>query len=331
MLYDLNVPWSSTQSPQELQRTVYFLSELGYNVLALNHIISGPLPSQIVNPIPSTPPFTVPANVSLLRRCTLIMSDPNLNYRLPSLAAEYDILALRPTTEKAFLSACLNLAEHSIISLDMTQRHPFPFKPKPFMTAVNRGVRFEISYAQATLEDSVSRRNFISNCLAIIRATKGRGLIISSEAKNALAVRGPADVINLMAVWGLGTERGTQAQELNPRAVVVNEGLKRTSYKGVVDVIAGGVREVSEGQERDAQPGGNRSKNEKANGKRKLEGPQRSGDSTPPISKRQAKKLRLEALKAGKNSGSPGLDSKDTSAVSTPRDGSSTAGYNSAG
>ncbi|KAH8813129.1 RNase P subunit p30-domain-containing protein [Xylogone sp. PMI_703] len=314
MLYDLNVPWSSTQSPQELQRTISFLSELGYNVLALNHIISGPLPAQITNPIPETQSFSIPPKVTLLRRCTLIISDPNLNYRLQAVAAAYDILALRPTTEKAFMSACLSIPDHSIISLDMTQRHPFPFRPKPFMTAVNRGVRFEISYAQATLEDTVSRRNFISNCLSIIRATKGRGLIISSEARSALAVRGSHDVINLMAVWGLGTERGTQALELNPRAVVVNEGLKRTSYKGVVNVVDGGVREVSNEEAADGM------KNKKADGKRKLDGSQQSGDGTPPISKRQAKKQRLEALKAAKGTGSPNRDARDKSGASTPMD-----------
>ncbi|RFU28194.1 hypothetical protein B7463_g8146, partial [Scytalidium lignicola] len=328
MLYDLNIPWSSTQNPQELQRTVSFLSELGYNVLALNHIISGPLPSRITNPIPESPAFPIPPKVSLLRRCTLVISDPTLNHRLSALAAAYDILALRPTTEKAFLSACLNTTEHSVISLDMTQRHPFPFKPKPFMTAVNRGIRFEISYAQATLEDTVSRRNFISNCLAIIRATKGRGLIISSEAKSALAVRGPADVVNLMAVWGLGTERGMQALELNPRAVVVNEGLKRTSYKGVVNVIEGGVREVSNGQEKSTGDG---LKNKKADGKRKLDHSQRDGDATPPISKRQAKKQRLEALKASKNTQLPGGEIRDTSVASTPIDTDSTPGDTSNG
>ncbi|KAF8846888.1 PHP domain-like protein, partial [Acephala macrosclerotiorum] len=241
MLYDLNVPWSPNQDPAQLQRTISFLSEVGYSALALNHTLTNPLPAQVTNPIPTIIP-NLPPKTTILRRCTLVISDPSLNHRLPNLASAYDILALRPTTEKAFLSACQSLTDHSIISLDMTQKFPFHFKPKPFMTAVNRGIRIEICYAQATMGDASSRRNFISNCLGILRATSGRGLVVSSEATSVLGVRAPADVLNLLSVWGLGKDRGTEALDVNPRAVVVNEGIKRSGFRGVVDIIDGGDR-----------------------------------------------------------------------------------------
>jgi ribonuclease P/MRP protein subunit RPP1 len=322
MLYDLNVPWSSTQDPSELQRTISFLSELGYDVVALNHIITGTLPSQVVNPIPQTPPFKVPSKITLLRRCTVHLSDPSLNHRLPALSSAYDILAVRPTSEKAFLAACLNLTEHSIISLDLTQRFPFHFKPKPLMTAVNRGIRFEICYAQAKMEDEGARRNFISNCLGIMRATKGRGLIVSSEAKAALGVRAPADVINLMAVWGLGREKGLESLTVNPRSVVMNERIKRTSFRGVIDVIDGGERELkkdtqtgAEGKDKEISTSASEV-GKKGKGKRKMEDKEANGDTTTQISKRQAKKMRLEALKAEKELSSQGKEatsSKDSS------------------
>jgi ribonuclease P/MRP protein subunit RPP1 len=320
MLYDLNVPWSATQNPLELQRMISFLSESGYDILALNHIITGTLPTQIINPIPRAPPFAIPSKTTLLRRCTLHISDPSLNHRLPALSSAYDILALRPTTEKAFLAACLNIADHSIISLDLTQRFPFHFKPKPLMTAVNRGIRFEICYAQATMEDAGPRRNFISNCLGLLRGTKGRGLVISSEAKGVLGVRAPADVINLMAVWGLGREKGMESLTVNPRGVVVNDRIKRTSFRGVIDVVDGGENDLG----KDAQTG-HRGKGQgvpvngsnlgkKGKGKRMIDNKEPSGESTPQLSKRQAKKLKLEALKAEKEQSSP---AKDT----TPLDG----------
>jgi ribonuclease P/MRP protein subunit RPP1 len=306
MLYDLNVPWSATQNPLELQRTISFLSESGYDTLALNHIITGTLPPQIMNLIPHPPPFSIPSKTTLLRRCTLLISDPSLNHRLPALSSIYDILALRPTSEKAFLAACLNITDHSIISLDLTQRFPFHFKPKPLMTAVNRGIRFEICYAQATMEDAGARRNFISNCLGILRATKGRGLVVSSEAKSVLGVRAPADVINLMAVWGLGREKGMESLTVNPRGVVVNDRIKRTSFRGVIDVIDGGERQPGKGAK--TGPGGKDQEipvngsgaGKKGKGKRKIDDKEGGGDGTPQISKRQAKKMRLEALKAGK-------------------------------
>ena len=302
MLYDLNVPWSSDQSVFELQRTISFLSESGYDALALNHIITGTLPFQITNPIPQPPPFSIPPKTTLLRRCTLLITDPTLNHRLPALAAAYDILALRPTTEKAFLAACLNISDHSLISLDLTQRLPFHFKPKPLMTAVNRGVQFEICYAQATMENAGARRNFIGNCLGIIRATKGRGLVISSEAKGVLGVRAPADVINLMAVWQLGQERGMESLTVNPRSVVVNERIKRTSFRGVIDVIDGGDMKTGK-----SIPSGE--------SKRKVDEKEASGGSAPTMSKRQAKKVKLEALKAEKKPsfGKDAISAKDSS------------------
>ena len=47
MFYDLNVPYAANDV--QLPRTLAFLSELGYNVVALNHTISGKLPAQIVS------------------------------------------------------------------------------------------------------------------------------------------------------------------------------------------------------------------------------------------------------------------------------------------
>ena len=49
MFYDLNVRW--TPNDAQLPRTLAFLSELGYNVVALNHIISGKLPVDLVSRI----------------------------------------------------------------------------------------------------------------------------------------------------------------------------------------------------------------------------------------------------------------------------------------
>jgi len=314
MLYDLNIPWTTSTSPAELQRTLSFLSELGYQTLALNNPISTPIPSQILNPLPKT--LVLPPKVTLLTRCTLTLADPTQNHRLPQLSSAYDILALRPTTEKAFLAACQTLTEHSLISLDLTTRFPFHFKPKPLMTAVNRGVRIEICYSQGVGGDPAGRRNFIGNLMAIVRATRGRGLIVSSEAKGVLQVRPPADVVNLLAVWGLGREKGEEALGVNPRGVVINEGLKRSSFRGVVDVVFGGEREVPVVQVETKKGVNGVGKN----GKRKAD----DADETPtkgPPSKRQAKKLKkMEEEKAKSASGTPA----ETLIESTPMEAAST-------
>jgi len=215
---------------------------VGYNTLALSHTLSGKLPGEIVCPIPATLPFGTPSKLQILRRCTLILSDPSQNHRIASLSAAYDILALRPTNEKTLQQACQSL-ECDIISLDLTERLDFYFKMKTMSQAVERGVKIEICYAPGVLAtDSNARRNVISNATQLIRATRGRGLIISSEAQRAVACRGPADVINLAAVWGLGQERGKEAVSQLARSVVVSAQLKRSSFRGAVDVIYGGER-----------------------------------------------------------------------------------------
>ncbi|KAI8624236.1 RNase P subunit p30 [Xylariaceae sp. FL1651] len=381
MLYDLNIAWSPQASPADLERTLVFSASLGYNVVALNHTIGGALPSQITNPLPTFPPPSSastaapqtkqPRLPTVLRRATLVLSEASQHHRLPQLASNYDILAVRPQTEESFTAACLTLSDISLISLDLTVRQPFSFRPKPCMSAVSRGVRFEVCYAQVlqgpapaqTLGgkgasgqgardtygsagnvggggvDARARAMFIGNLASLIRVTRGRGIVISSEAQSVLGLRAPADVVNLLHVWGLSTDRATEGLGVLPRGVVVNEGLKRSAFRGVVDIV--GVADHSQadvemGEAGDANsgaaatsnaPGGKDKKNKNQpsgdgfGGKKRKNGDgvetaapanadvntKSGGDSeNQPVSKRQAKKLQaalrkkqLEEAKAG--------------------------------
>lgn len=166
--------------------------------------------------------------------------------------------------------------------------------------ALQRGVKFEICYGSGILnsDGGASRRNLISNATQLIRATRGRGIVISSEAKRALACRGPADIVNLAVLWGLGQERGMEAVGNEARSVVVQAEMKRRSFRGVIDVVYGG-------QKPDRVPE-HPAKGKQAKGKRKadvLEDKAGGGNTTPkPISKReqkrQANKARLDASKS---------------------------------
>lgn len=60
------------------------------------------------------------------------------------------------------------------------------------------------------------------NAAGLVRATRGRGIVISSEARKAVGVRGPFDVINLATLWGLSQEKGREAVGDLSRTVVVN-------------------------------------------------------------------------------------------------------------
>src|SRR5207244_138968 len=111
----------------------------------------------------------------VLRRATVVMSDSAANHRLADVAAAYDIVALQPTTEKAFVALCVGNAAAgagggggsdgsgggapTIISLDLTASLGFYLRPRACATAVRRGTRFEICYAQALGADAYGRAN----------------------------------------------------------------------------------------------------------------------------------------------------------------------------
>ena len=257
----------------------------------------GKVPADVSSQIPDPLPFTTPKSLQVIRRCTLHLSDPSQNHQLRTLASVYDVLAIRPDNERSLQQACEAL-ECDLISLDLSSRFPFYFKYTSLANALQRGVSFEICYGPGILnsDGGASRRNLISNATQLIRATKGRGIVLSSGAKRALACRGPADVVNLAVLWGLGQERGMEAVGKEARSVVVQAEMKRRSFRGVIDVIYGGEK-----PKRD--PGKSaKGKPEKTKRKTDVLGDDiREDDATPnSISKReqrrQAKKARLVLL-----------------------------------
>ncbi|KAF2281235.1 ribonuclease P complex subunit Pop2 [Westerdykella ornata] len=295
MFYDLNIPWSENLG--ELQRTVAFLYELGYDVIALTHTLAGKVPSDLTPPIPTPLPFPTPPRLRILRRCTLYMHDLGLNNKLLSqLREHYDILAARPTNERTLQQACATL-DVDLVSLDLTQRPETHFKFSMLSSALARGVKIELCYSQAiTSSDPSAKRTLISNVVQLIRVTRGRGLVFSSEAQSVLGVRAPSDVINLASVWGLGHERGKDGVTKEPRSVVEYARLKRTSYRGVVDVVYGGEKPAAEAGEGKTETKGQKNQGKKPLNKRdadSMEGTpvsQSGGEKDRPISKRQAKR-----------------------------------------
>ncbi|KIW16770.1 hypothetical protein PV08_03960 [Exophiala spinifera] len=236
--HDLNIPYTPSQPTSEINHTLSFASELGYSTLALNLSLPGKLP-----PSPPSIPIStlsIPRTLTILTRLTITISDASQNHRLASYSPAYNILALRPTNEKN-LQLCCSSLECDLISLDFSQRLQFPLKFKTVSSALQRGLRFEICYSPGISSSaSDARRNLIGGATALIRATRGRGIIFSSEARNALGLRGPNDVINLASIWGLGQERGKEALCEEAGKVVRLASVKRTSFRLVVDVVDGG-------------------------------------------------------------------------------------------
>jgi ribonuclease P/MRP protein subunit RPP1 len=198
-------------------------------------------------------------------------------------------------TERTLQQACATL-DVDLISLDLTQKPEKHFKFKMLGTAIARGVKIELCYSQALLNDNPNaRRTMISNATQLIRVTRGRGLIFSSEAKSALGIRAPSDVMNLASVWGLGHEKGKDGLSKEARSVVDFARLKRTSYRGVIDVVYGGEKPAPTPTDKNKQtPKGGKAQKAQGQNKRKadsLEGtPARQSGDDRAVSKNQVKR-----------------------------------------
>ncbi|KAA8911124.1 RNase P subunit p30-domain-containing protein [Sphaerosporella brunnea] len=262
MYYDLNIPYTNDR---DTSRTLSFLSSLGYSTVAVSTILNGSkLPSQLPSP-PALP--THPSSLKVLTRCTLVLDNPSQNHRLAALSSLYSILALRPTSEKLLLQACTSL-DCDLISLDFSQRLPFQLKFKTVGAALLRGLSFEICYS-AAVTDLQARRNLIQNAASLVRATRGgRGIIVSSEARQALALRAPNDVSNLAVLWGLSPDKAKDAVSGRCRVLVRQAEMRRHSFKGVVEVVDDGVTEEEklERKRKAAEQGGGAGKKGKQGG-----------------------------------------------------------------
>lgn len=274
----------------------------------MSQTVAGKLP-----PNPTPPPLPqsddIPQSLTLLTRLTLVVADPSQSPRLANLASAYSLIAVRPTNEKALLSACNNL-DCDIISLDLSVRLLFHFKFKTVASAIARGVRFEICYSPGiTGSGPEARRNLIANATALIRATRGRGIIISSEAKRALGVRAPWDVVNLACVWGLPQDRAKEAICEEARKVVALSKVKRTSFRGVVDVVYGGDEAEKGKQKAITKEAQGSSAKRKAASENTPTGGGGETETTGNISKREmkrrAKKARLESATEEKGENVP--------------------------
>jgi ribonuclease P/MRP protein subunit RPP1 len=270
------------------------------------------------SPVTKPLPFPKPPRLRILRRCNVFLTDAPSNFRLPQLQQLYDLVAARPTDERTLQQACQSL-DVDIISLDLTRKYETHFKFPMLSTAIARGIKIELCYGQGILaNDPIAKRNLISNATQLIRATRGRGLIFSSEAKSVLGIRPPSDVINLASVWGLGTEKGKDGLVRESRSLVEFARLKRQSFKGVIDIVYGGEKPVAVGKplgEMDvATQKSKTSKNQ--NGKRPGDGiegtPVRQLGREAPISKRQQKRNKQAKLDAGKDDVTPAVESITT-------------------
>jgi len=221
MYFDLSHPLedSPLDSITHKQREAMALS-LGYARMA---VVSRTLSSGQV----SASDRCSDASDKHMMRLNLVMTETiQPGPALVSMLQTYDLVAAIPRSERAMQQACTSL-DCDIISLDLNQRLPFKLKPALLSAAVKRGIHFEILYS-GLLRDPTSRRHLINNSQALTRLLRGRNVILSSGARNAFELRGPADVMALATeLLGFASkEKAKMAMTQGPKDAI-DKGLVR--------------------------------------------------------------------------------------------------------
>lgn len=252
MLVDLNVRWPQTSYKEtitddaltKLKTTLSTLYTLGYTHIALNFTInqSDKFPNNVreMNPMKIKERFSdimESTGLKIYSRITLVIDDPSKGQSLSKISQAFDLVAALPVSEKGLGLATTNL-DIDILTFNYGNRLPAILKHKNICNCVNRGVKVEIVYS-AALRDIQSRRQFISNVRNVVRASRLRGIVVSSGAQSALECRNVLSVSSLMRTLGLSNDQCSRAQGETASLVLLNGRLRNGSYKQCVVLGSG--------------------------------------------------------------------------------------------
>ncbi|XP_023511957.1 uncharacterized protein LOC111776811 [Cucurbita pepo subsp. pepo] len=250
---------SSYSSSRNRIRIVAKLMELGYSGIAYNRTIKGVMSDRDRCSIPLLnvsslhsilPSFSasvefhrdllgVPRS-SRFRQYTRLTISVNSLHEVMAVNSDnlilktYDLIAVKPLNQYSFEQACEKL-EIDIIAIDFAEKLPFSLKQGPIKSAIQRGVYFEIMYADL-LSDVHDRRQTISAAKILVDWTKGKNLILSSAAPSVNEIRGPYDVANLSSLLGVSMECAKAAVSKNSRNLIANALKRKQFYKETIPV-----------------------------------------------------------------------------------------------
>jgi ribonuclease P/MRP protein subunit RPP1 len=127
---------------------------------------------------------------------------------IPKCRKVYDLISCEPYSDETFRKLC-TLVDCDIISIDFSRPLPFRLHAGHVGAALKRGVVFEVCYSKL-LQDETTRRNVFSGARLLCRCTRGKGVILSSGARNHLDLRTPFDIANIATLLDL---KGAQAKQ----------------------------------------------------------------------------------------------------------------------
>eukprot|EP00112_Aurelia_sp_Birch-Aquarium-sp1_P026067 Seg900.8 transcript_id=Seg900.8/GoldUCD/mRNA.D3Y31 product="putative ribonuclease P protein subunit 3" protein_id=Seg900.8/GoldUCD/D3Y31 len=252
LFYDLNVPIEDNleATVKKVERLIRF----GYHVIALNknHTIpnvkrkrggkkveeGNGRPNDVSTQITCERVASMlkekPDNFKILSRITVnLESQEQVRVLQNDYVQSFDLIAIRPANEKLFQQACLSLEHADILSMDLDSKIPFRMKHNTLGAAVERGVYLEVSYASAIRSTSL-RQNVLANGISLVKRSKGRGVIISSNAENFMEIRGPNDVSNLGVMFGLKEAKSKLAISKNCHDVILHAYSRKHTAKCVI-------------------------------------------------------------------------------------------------
>ena len=183
-------------------------------------------------------------------RLTLVFAEPaelqEVLAKHDELVRRYDVLALEPTSERAFASACAN-RRADVLAVDLGARPAFRARAPALRAACARGACVEISYNPALSLDPARRRNFFANAAQLARlvgpgagggagagadASAGGGVVIAGGSRAAAELRGPYDVANLATLFGMKDEQTRAAMSTRAVALLTRAAAKRRIERG---------------------------------------------------------------------------------------------------
>ncbi|CAM9499907.1 unnamed protein product, partial [Heterosigma akashiwo] len=229
--YDLSVSYYRGQTSQQRQAIVEQADSLGYGCIAFNKIIHGQIRIQDAcirkEIIVQDKDGKLPTQ---LTRATISVDSSEEASALPSadkVLQTYDIVAVRPTSAKAFSALCqLPKICADIISLDFSERLGFFLHKRDIDAAVARGMIFEVEYSPA-IRDSSAKRHLVSNSTTLISFLRGRHIIFSSGSESFMDLRSPSDVMNISQVLGIKREASTKVVSCTCKKVLQHADNRR--------------------------------------------------------------------------------------------------------
>ncbi|GAA5907473.1 hypothetical protein JCM6882_003870 [Rhodosporidiobolus microsporus] len=268
--YDVVARWTQ-QDRDDMHAKVAMASLLGYSTLLLTLSLPATFdPSLLVLPTPLFPtldPRTAPPGTE-----GLVMQLWRINiegygdeavkgaggkgwYGFANSTAhlyppQTTLLSVTPLTLTSFSHVALSLSPPSpfaptLITLDpsASPRLPFPLKRGLISSLSRAGVSFELVLRGVTRADEAGeqpgeagrrRRNWIAGAREVVRATEGKGVVVSSGAHRAGEMRGSEDLINLCSLIGLPPSAAKDTLTVNPQRAVLRGLSLRQTYRGVL-------------------------------------------------------------------------------------------------